>query len=70
MWVDEVMSMIYKNTIEMNGQRFSVSYKTEKKIVWASTYVNGREIKKHGDDYQTAYWALEQAVYQVLNFRL
>lgn len=61
---------MYKNIIEMNGQRFTVSYKSEKKIIWASTYVDGREVKKHGDDYQTAYWALEQAVYQVLNFRL
>lgn len=59
-----------KEYIEMNGQRFSVSYKREKSLIWASTYVNGREIKKHGDDYQTASWALEQAVYQVLNFRL
>lgn len=56
--------------IEMNGQKFSVSYKRDKNIIWASTHVNGREVKKHGDDYQTAYWALEQAVYQVLNFRL
>ena len=56
--------------IEMNGQKFSVSYKRDKNIIWASTYVNGREVKKHGDDYQTAFWALEQAVYQVLNFRL
>lgn len=62
--------MANQDVIEMNGQRFSVSYKREKTIVWAIAYVNGREIKKHGDDYQTAYWALEQAVYQVLNFRL
>ena len=56
--------------IEMNGQQFCVSYKSECNIVWASTYVNGREIRKHGDDYETAYWALQQAVYQALNFRL
>ena len=28
--------------IEMNGQQFRVSYKDEKNIVWASTFVNGR----------------------------
>lgn len=56
--------------IEVNGQRFSVSYKREKNIIWASTYVNGREVKKHGDDYQTAYWALGHAIHQVLNFRI
>lgn len=59
-----------KEYIEMNGQRFFVKYKKEKNLIWASTYVNDKEVKKHGDDYQTAYWALEQAVYQVLNFRL
>lgn len=59
-----------KEYIEMNGQRFFVKYIKEKNLIWASTYVNGKEVKKHGDDYQTAYWALEQAVYQVLNFRL
>ena len=59
-----------KEYIEMNGQRFFVKYKKEKNLIWASSYVNGKEVKKHGDDYQTAYWALEQAVYQVLNFWL
>lgn len=56
--------------IEMNGNRFEVSYKRDGSLIWACTYVNGREIKKHGDDYLTAYWALEQAIYQALNFRL
>ena len=56
--------------IKMNEQKFPVTYKKDRTLVWASTYINGREIKKHGDDYETAYWALEQAVYQVLNFRL
>lgn len=59
-----------KEYIVMNEQKFLVKYKREKNLIWASTYVNGRELKKHGDDYETAYWALEQAVYQVLNFRL
>lgn len=62
--------MAVKNTILMNNKEFTVTYKDEKNVVWAITYVNGREVKKHGDDYQTAYWALEQAVYQILNFRL
>ena len=53
-----------------SDQKFNVTYKYEKKIVWAITYVNGRELKKHGDTQQTAYWALCQAVYQALNFRL
>ena len=59
----------YEIIIE-NEQEFKVSYKYEKKLVWAITYVNGRELKKHGDTQQTAYWALQQAVYQALNFRL
>ena len=58
------------NVIIENDQRFSVTYKYEKTIVWAITYVNGRELKKHGDTQQTAYWALRQAVYQVLNVRI
>lgn len=59
----------YDVIIESN-QKFNVTYKYEKTIVWAKTYVNGRELKKHGDTQQTAYWALRQAVYQALNFRL
>lgn len=59
----------YEMIIE-NEQEFKVYYKYEKKLVWAITYVNGRELKKHGDTQQTAYWALQQAVYQALNFRL
>ena len=64
--------MVIENydVIKMNDQEFAVTYQYKKTIVWAITYVNGREIKKHGDTQQTAYWALEQAVYQVLNFRL
>lgn len=53
-----------------NNREFKVTYKYEKMLVWAITYVNGRELKKHGDTQQTAYWALRQAVYQTLNFRL
>ena len=53
-----------------SDQKFNVTYKYEKKIVWAITYVNGRELKKYGDTQQTAYWALRQTVYQALNFRL
>lgn len=58
------------NVIVESAQEFSVTYKYEKTLVWAITYVNGRELKKHGDTQQTAYWALHQAVYQALNFRL
>lgn len=56
--------------IESNGQRFSVTYKVEKTLVWAITYVNGQKLQSHGDSHQTAYWALQQSVYQTLNFRL
>ena len=58
------------NVITESNQEFKVTYKYEKTIVWAITYVNGRELKKYGDTQQTAYWALRQAVYQALNFRL
>ena len=56
--------------VEMNGKKFPVTYKKEKRIIWAIAYVNGREVKKHGDSYQTAHWALTQAIHQILNFRL
>ena len=48
--------MYEKECIEMNGHKFSVSFKKGRNLIWASTYVNGKEVKKHGDDYQTAYW--------------
>lgn len=53
-----------------NGQKFEITYKQEKNIVWAITYVNGEEVKKHGDTIETAYWAIENCIYQILNFRL
>ena len=56
--------------IEINNKCFRVEYKIEKTLIWASTYVNGIRVEKHGNNYKTAYWALEQAVYQALNFRL
>ena len=55
---------------ELNGQKFKVSYKNEKKIVWAITYVNGMQVKAHGDDIQTAFWAIRNHVNIMLNFRL
>ena len=37
------------NEFEVNEQRFKVTYKYEKNLVWALTYVNGQEVKAHGD---------------------
>lgn len=54
------------NEFIMNDKKFSVEYKREKDIIWAITYVNGKQIKKHGDSQETACWALKQAVYQEL----
>ncbi len=56
--------------IECNGQRFEVHFKHEKELVWAIAYVNGEELRKHGDSEETAYWTMEQRIYQALNFRL
>ena len=36
------------NEFEVNEQRFKVTYKYEKNLVWALTYVNGQEVKAHG----------------------
>ena len=56
--------------IEMNGQIYSVIYEHKKHATFASTYVDGEKITKHGTDEQAAFWALNQAVYQKLNFFL
>ncbi|WP_027398703.1 hypothetical protein [Anaerovorax odorimutans] len=53
-----------------SGIKYKVNYKYEKNVVWASIFVNGQEIRKHGDSEETALWALEQAIYQTLYFRL
>lgn len=55
---------------ELNGQIFKVTYKNDKNIVWAITYVNGSQVKAHGDCIQTAYWAIRNHVNIILNFRL
>lgn len=54
------------NEFEMNGQKFSVNYEKENNIIWAVTYVDEKQIKKHGDSRETAYWAIKQAIYQEL----
>lgn len=58
------------NEFELNGQKFKVTYKNDKNIVWAITYVNGMQIKAHGDSIQTSYWAIQNHVNTMLNFRL
>lgn len=58
------------NEFETNGIQFKVTYKYGKNIVWAITYVNGQKVKAHGDTEQTAYWAIRNSVYTMLNFRL
>lgn len=64
------ISMIDKSYFEEAGKIYNVSYKYEKKIVWAITYVDGVQIKAYGTDEETAYWAVQQKVYQQLNVRL
>lgn len=49
------MTMENYDIVIENDQEFKVTYKYEKTLVWAITYVNGRELKKHGDTQQTAY---------------
>ncbi len=58
------------NEFEVNGQKFKVVYKHERNIVWAITYVNAKEVKAYGDTEQTAYWAIQNHVNTILNFRL
>lgn len=58
------------NVIEMNGMTFSVTYKYEKNIVWAITYLNGMELRKYGDSQQRAFVALKDYLHIQLNFRL
>lgn len=62
--------MIDKSYFEEAGKIYNESYKYEKKIVWAITYVDGVQIKAYGTDEETAYSAVQQKVYQQLNFRL
>lgn len=58
--------MQYKNydIIEINDEKFSVYYRNDKKLIWAYTYVNGNLIEKYGHDRNSAYTALEIALYQ------
>ena len=58
------------NEVIENGQKFEITYRKEKNIFWAITYVKGEEIKSYGDSMETAYWAIQQNIYQALNFRL
>lgn len=59
-----------RNEFEINGEKFSVSYEYEKDLVWATTYVNGQQVKTYGDTEQTAYWSIQNHVNTLLNFRL
>lgn len=64
------MYMENYDEFELNGQKFKVTYKNDKNIVWAITYANGMQIKAHGDSIQTAYWAIQNHVNSTLNFKL
>ena len=43
------------NEVIENGQKFEITYTKEKNMFCAITYVNGEEIKSHGDSMKTAY---------------
>ena len=59
-----------RNEFEINGKKFFVRYEYKGKLVWAITYVNGQQVKTHGDTEQTAYWSIWNHVNALLNFRL
>lgn len=63
---------MYKNydIIEKYNQKFEVTYRKTKKIIYASTYINGKLIEKYGTDIDSAYSALEIAIYQEIEFKL
>ena len=51
--------------IEHDGIRYAVTYNvTGKPFCYASATIKGRLIKGCGDDAQTAFWDLEQEIYQ------
>ena len=58
------------NEFEINEEKFSVKYEKENNTIWAITDVDGKEIKKHGDSRETAFWAVKQAVYQELYVKM
>ncbi len=55
---------------ELNNQKYKVTYEKSGIFVWAITYVNGIQVKAHGDCIQTAFWAIQNHVNTMLNFRL
>lgn len=44
--------------------------KKDKQIIWVIIYVNGSQVKSHGNSIQTAYCVLKDCVNIELNFRL
>ena len=56
------------NEFEVNEQRFKVTYKYEKNLVWALTYVNGQEVKVYGSQGQkrTAALSLKMAEIEIV----
>lgn len=52
-----------------SGRTFKIEYKNHKSNVEACTWVDGNKITKFGTDEEAAYWAMQQAIYQVLHYK-
>lgn len=56
--------------VEDEGIKYNVTYKKDKNILWASTWIKGYEVKGYGKDMQDAYFSLGQKIYQTFHFKL
>ncbi|MEF2919912.1 MAG: hypothetical protein U0O22_05500 [Acutalibacteraceae bacterium] len=56
--------------LEYNGMKFDVIIENKRDGVWATTNVNGLEIKKRGENETDALQHLKVALYQNLGFKL
>ena len=54
------------NTIDYDGNAYDVKYSADKEFVYATVFIDGKEIKTHGDDIEAAYMDLSQKIYQAL----
>lgn len=59
-----------KNKVIEDGIEYPVTYRSDKDCFYARAYIKGFTIEGYGREPETAFWSLEQKIYQTFHFKL
>jgi hypothetical protein len=61
--------MAYDKVIE-DGIEYLVTYRSDKDYIYAKAIIKGFIIEGYGKERETAFWSLEQKIFQTFHFGL